>query len=185
MGADTIISQVARPPSNLLDFVNTKALGRNPDELLEAVRPIIDLVPFIRSSSTQIRMVSGSDASGVTGICTTTGTHIVVPPDRTWVPLRWAMTAVPTAAGDVGRLKQCIVAPSSTVPLVPVWFSAEASYQAIVTTSLTAISLCTDFSSSPSFYGAGHYFVPWWDQNVGSGGGFTIVSTLSYLELGL
>lgn len=186
MGADTIISQVARAPSNLLDFVNTKALGRNPDELLQAVRPTIGIEQFLLSSATQTMTVTATDALGQTGPSTEATSYVAVPVDRVWVPLNWTGRASAVGAGDIGRLRLVICAPRAGAPVTPVWLSDASGVQA-TTVPVTSIATATyDFRSGGflEFFGAGHTFGLWWDQNIVAVGGMLVSWTLTYLELG-
>lgn len=88
------MGNINRNPIGLLDFLLTQAGGRNPDFLLEQVRPVIDIEHYYQSDRLRATIDTGSLNTGQVDA-------ISVPTDEVWLLLNWALQLeVPTGAGN-------------------------------------------------------------------------------------
>lgn len=110
MSSDSVIAPINVAPNGLLDFLQTKALGQNPNELLQAVRPTVDLTGFwMQAAQAQLAVTAQSP---VVALGALTGTlAVTVPQNEVWIPLSIVLITTPVGAGDSGRAKPVILLP--------------------------------------------------------------------------
>lgn len=106
MSADNVQSAINAPPFGLLELLQTKSLGQNPNELLQGVRPTCDLQwMWAQGAPVQTLVLGGNVAT----LGPQTGTLLaIVPPSKTWIPISMVVYASPAGAGDQGRVKPMI-----------------------------------------------------------------------------
>jgi len=108
MSADSISAAINAPPFGLLDLLQTKALGQNPNELLQAVRATVDVQwMWAQGSPVQYAVVSGAVITlGIPAAAQTL--RFIVPASKIWVPISMVTVAVPQGGGESGRVRGCI-----------------------------------------------------------------------------
>jgi len=181
VSSDTIVSPINALPQGLLDLLGTRALGQNPNELLQAVRPIVDMTPFWASGAAIQTFVAISGAvTAVNGVVPTAQlTQAVVPIGKIWIPLTISLTSLGQGAGDTCRVRPCILLPG-TPPTTPIEFGDSNS----LASSATSYSLSwLDFwESQLRPYSEGFVFGAWIETNTVAVSGQTMVYLLRYLE---
>ena len=68
------MSRVNRPPLGLQGLLGSQNFGDNPDELLQGIRPSLDLLPFLGSGLLKRYSITGSRATA--GSIVKTGDHV-------------------------------------------------------------------------------------------------------------
>lgn len=99
--ADRVSAPLGRPPVGLLELINGKVLGQNPDTLLSEVRATIDVGSMLASGVLQ-RLTTSVISSTSTGIQTTVPL-LQVPFGETWIPISMSCLAVGDGSGDSVR----------------------------------------------------------------------------------
>lgn len=89
------MSKINKPPLGLQDLLGSQSFGTNPGDLLQGVRPSLDMVPFwlwqnleyAQDSATATPIVPGNDV-----------VTIAVPQNELWIP--WGITAEMSFGGN-------------------------------------------------------------------------------------
>lgn len=134
MSADSVIAGINQPPFGLLDLLQTKALGQNPNELLQGVRGTVELAQFWAQGA-PVQTVAFGGGLTVLGVATGATMYLEVPPQATWLPVSMTLVATPTGAGDTGRIRPCIWGMVGAIA-VPYEFGVEPAVGVVGTTSV-------------------------------------------------
>jgi len=178
MAADTISAPINAVPFGLLDLLQTKALGRNPNELMQAVRPTVEMSQFWASGApTQYFTTLATPVTGA-GVIPTAGTFTTVPPGKTWVPISFVTYALGIGAGDNARVHPAIYLPG-TVPANV----AELGDNTGLASNNTIYNVGRfDFWSPIRAYGEGFHFGIFIANNLIVVTGQSVILSLRYLE---
>lgn len=146
MSADNVLAPINAPPYGLLELLSTKALGQNPNELLQGVRPTVDL-QRMWAQGAPVQVASFGGLCSVVGPQSGAGLYVEVPQGEVWIPLSLYMTATPAGAGDTGRatpmIFQQVGALSIPLELGPISQTSATGATSLSATSWNFIENCT------------------------------------------
>lgn len=101
------MSRINRVPKGFLDFLGTQNQGDNPSELMQDVRPSIDLFPFFAAERVSLFSDSVNSAGALDGVT------FVVPDGEVWFPLFWSGRYSIAANGDTCDLHLSVTKPAN------------------------------------------------------------------------
>lgn len=91
------MARFSKFPDGLLELLSSKHLGQAPDDLLDAVRGSVDMLPFWGAASIQIQSDGGTVQN------TNDELDTIVPADQIWIPIQFAGDVIAGAVGETIR----------------------------------------------------------------------------------
>lgn len=168
-------SAIFAAPVGLLGFLDTKAVGQNPNKLNEVVQPTLDLWPFYLYGQ-PVLTVTGTIAPVAIGYNTAAGFQ--VPTGKAWIPLTFCILNEPGGATD--QLDAVPAVAHVQAPTQVVWTHNDSSSGASATSGRRQI-ITADWWRNPMLVGPGHTFGAY-TRFIVLGVGPTTAMTLRYVE---
>jgi len=161
---------IQRLPKALQDYLGNTAAGKNPSDLLEQVRPTIDLTPFWNCDQVRYRQ-QNLPVAATYGV-----TFFVVPSGEVWLPLSLSAEITGSVIGESFSLVAGTTNADATIRVPVCDVQSEPSVVAVKTIS------CQHFYSQHHLVTAGERFYAQCNE-FNAGGARTMSIKLRYVQL--
>ena len=168
------MTAIFRAPTGLQDFLGTKSVGRNPDQLLQQVRPVVDLSQFWLQGA---QWTEQSETSGTLAAPGVVGGALTVPFGHVWIPVMGVTVTSSLGVTDAGRARPAIIGQNAILlGVAPVGNSSSS------TINQSELSCCWDFTGRIVLVPAGCRLGAYAEQVTAVTTGVQVFNVWTYLD---